>query len=410
MEEHVHLEPSPGSSIAAFGMSRSRLPSSARWMIWASLAIVAAVFVGWWAVRAPVLIPERTILLIVTNGARATALPASLATHLPPVWQTALEKHSSLPVTLGVAQTDEGLMPFATIPRWRSSVGFIVADASGWQKTLSEQPLQKNKRVFRLMDAWFWGNAGFADVKAWFDPNALVSSAQSSPEEVSSDLKSFGISVKGALAGTDLPFAPNPSSQTLPEADMSIRLPLSIEEDGLMRPLMDEMRVGDLTMSQMPLLPLRVDRRLRPDGTIRNTRLTFGTDLSPKQATLILSGFGVSDNRQVRLPDGTIMLTTNLVSASGTHLFDTRTSPRFGTIRLQKRQLDYGENIDDPLPTAPNECHLTSSSIFLSSLGVMRIISFLNLLKNDLPFPSILLGSSHGHLAFCFSFHNPVDK
>ncbi len=398
------MEPSPGSSIAGFGVLRS---GARRWLrrIIPIFVMVSILAFGWWLARRPFAIPENTAALMMVWPKNAQSLRTAFREKLPRSWQTALLSSSRWPVILGAWNENDQWSAFALMPRWRFGSSDPNAQNTGLYGLLADNDLPSVKKTFRLTDAAAWKGGLFANAKIWINPTPILA-AQNTEWE----LNPFTASLRGSLLETDVPFPSTRRPMPLKYADISANMLSSDHAGGFGQFLFREIRIGDLTLNQLPLSPTQISIALGENGAIRSTRLVFGTPLTQRQAALILSGFGINSQQQVQLPDGTIMLASGPINSTGTRLFSDRTSPRFGTIRLSEQELNFGDLPANEEDAPTNNCQMESEWLLLSPKGLLNFAKALDIRTDDGLFPSILFGSKNNYLSACLLIHKDVDK
>lgn len=399
-DEHLHFEPSPASNIAGFGVQRPRKAVMLRFAVPLLGAIVLLVL-GWWIIRLPFAIPERTALLFVISPSKTRSLPVRFRNSLPSSWHDALASSSRWPVVLGAWIQEGRWFTFAILPRWRIGSGDPNHQNSGLYGLMSDNEISSKRRLFRLTDLLSLRDGLFSDARMWINPHFIINSQENGMAEW--ELEPFMANMRGPLIQTDIPMVAERGVQRLTSADISANIFSETDETGFLRGLLNEIHIGDLTLNQLPILPTQINLFLGQNQSVSTTQLLFGTPLTQRQAALILSGFGISEQRHVQLPDGSLMLTNGPIHSTGTALFANRVTQRFGAILLHEREVRFGDTLTNPPNPTDSSCLLDNEWLALSEKGTSTMAKALGWSVDSSSLPSIVVGSLKNKLSICLS-------
>ncbi len=256
-------------------------------------------------------------------------------------------------------------------------------------------------KTFSMRETVAWGNGLFPDAKLWVDPTPIMLDGKENVAEW--ELAPFTASIHGQQIQTDIPMKAERGLQPLTDADISANVFSETENDSFFRNLLDAVRIGDLTLNQLPILPTQINLFLGENQHVSTTHLIFGTPLTQRHAALVLSGFGITEQLTTQLPDGSIMFTHRPLNATGTALFTNRKTERFGTIRLQERELRFGDDVEKPTGSVNKSCHLDSEWLAFSSKGTLAMLESMGAGSINSSLPALRVGSNKNMLTLCLS-------
>lgn len=364
------------------------------------LLICGLLFAG---LSRPILIPERTAILIALSPKRASQILTNAErSALPDVWQRALRGSSVWPVVLGTEHLDSGWQSFVIVPRWRARSFSDLAPVSvGLASRSSSVGLSDLTRPFSYTDqlAW-WIKEPSAELALWMDPRKLFLEENGASNW---DLSPMIATLKDGKLRTDVAFQAPKTSTKLTNADLALTLHDGSDGQDQSFAVLSALGLTDLSLADKPLKINGIALGLNASSTIDLRRADFSEPLSVRQAQAILSNFGVTDGQVLTLPDGSVAseIIPSAIGEGSLNVTKRTSSKEWITLTDQSFTLSSTSSTGEPSELSTRQTCGTHTWGH-ASLAMMRV--FLKAIPSDLPSDRIRgfgLGEEGGKLVFC---------
>ncbi len=371
-----------------------------RWSFWNLLALgilfaLALVFGGlWFALSRPIPIPDDTAIIGVISPRAAKQLFSNEAWNmLPENCRLLLSSDSDWPVICGLTSSGK---TFAILPRW-----FSIPSANRYNAGLITRigDVTTQKNTINYAQALSWrGLAKKPTIK-------LESSALEKTLGVETLTTSTSILLhwdgRNLKSDTTLPKSPNP----LPAADIAFSISGTDWSNLPGELFLDAANLPD-SKQWKPLPPIeRYAVWHDAEGGISGRYLGFAENLDQEQAARVLGIMGVTERRQITLPDGTASFERLLPTANTTtNLFGRRQNDKQEWIDLDQRFMLVSSSSTTLNQNNIAPCGSSNPWLYLSSKAlndVLRLIGIQN--QNTPPLKSgVQIFSDDQKLTICF--------
>lgn len=393
MANVITVEAVQSGTLLAYG----RALNPRRWF-YLALAVIfiiaCAAFIGFWlTLRQPIIIPERAAIIIKLAPARARELlPKNLNTNLPVSWQSAINQNTSWPVIFGAFRDATGWKTFAILPRWLSVNESLIQSHSGIMTIIADSVFPLEKRVINFLD---FGN----NQLAFYPANILTPGPEM--QGLLPDNTVIRADIRGNFLQTDLTFKTSESLLALHEADISINLNQDPALFDLTQaffvqapPLLSLFRDGVLD-------PAQISFNLNDEGKPEQILINFHFQLSDLQKRHALASFGLTNERALRLNDGT--LATELILPALISSTSTTFATKFGHLELREMEIMLHDPLtDNQLQVTKDICPVSEHWMRLSRPTISALLKSVGVLTSFNEFPAVILGTSNGKLILCF--------
>ena len=350
--------------------------------------------VAWYYSR-PVILPAESLITFVASPRQARAfISEEWFERLPESWQTAMNKDSRLPCVFGLARGEERLL------------SYVICHGESKGEGLDWANGPQVSRYALARDSWRYG---YADVQL-----ALLSEIVQITMPMQDD-QTVRFSIEPNRLVSDVRLNTTPNSQqgsartgiVLPVSDADVMLAFSEETWDAIPAVPVNLFPGLPDLQRLKELPaiVQYETWLSASGTPDLRRVRFAETLSEVDAAKVLMYFGVTQRKQILLPDGTISYERVLPQAtSGTTMFSTWQNDRGDWIALDSRMMRLSPTSTfradkSEVPGCKNQVPW----LRLSSQVVYQLLRSLDWTNAPSPesLPKLSFGSEAGLLTVC---------
>ena len=363
--------------------------------LFVAIIIIALISAATWYLSRPVFMPAESLITFVASPRQARAfISEEWFERLPPSWQGAMNKDSRTPCIFGLARGEERLLPYV----------ICHGESQGEGLDWTNGPSATRYELAR--DSWRYG---YADVQL-----ALLSEIVQITMPIQEDeTVRFSIEPNRLISDVMLNSMPNAqqgSERTgivLPVSDADVMLAFSKETWDAIPAVPVNLFPGLPDLQRLKELPaiVQYETWLSASGTPDLRRVRFAQNLSEVDAAKVLMYFGVTQRKQIVLPDGTTSFERVLPQAtSGTTMFSTWQNDRGDWIALDPRmmRLSPTSTFRADKSEVPG-CKDQVPWLRLSSDVVYQLLRTLDWTNAPSPesLPKLSFGSEKGRLTVC---------
>ncbi len=337
----------------------------------------------WFGLSRPLSIPNDTAVIAVLPPQHAKNLiPSSLWDRLPLICRQAWSGNSDWPAICGMSVSGQA---FAIVPRWIDLPGQPHIDA-GLVSRYGDTPNDSQNLSYTQTLMW----RGFAKQPViHFESKAVE--LLSGLDGTTSTAINFNWNGQAWVSELSL----KPAKESLPNADIALRITDQAWQAPARELFISAAGLPDRESLKKLPTPDVYAAWLTPEGNIERRYLGFSRDLKTDEAAHTLGMVGVTERRQITLPDGTTSFERLLpIATTGTDFFGRRTNDRGETVDLTPRGLMVSNT-----STAFDLTNIVSCG---NSPTVFRISSEILEHLISAKLPSLQAFSDNGKLAICF--------
>lgn len=364
------------------------------WLVIALFFVALGGLAAWYLSR-QVQLPAESLVTIVASPRQAKAFIADeWLERLPENWQNAIKTDSRWPCVFGLARGEERLL------------SYVICDGQSRGDGLDWQRGDKITRFAMLRDSWRYG---YADVRLpLLSEIVQITMPMQDQESVRFSIEPGRLVSSAMLSST--PTAQKGSATTgivLPVSDADIMLAFSKQTWDSIPAVPVNLFPGLPDLQRLKELPaiVQYETWLSTSGTPDLRRVRFAENLNEVDAAKVLMYFGVTQRKQIVLPDGSTSYERVLPQAtSGTTMFDTWQNDRGDWISLDPLMMRLSPTSTfraDKSEVAT--CKNQVPWLRLSNRVVYQLLRSLDWTNAPAPesLPKLSFGSEKGHLTVC---------
>lgn len=360
----------------------------------ALLLIVFSGFMSWWLSQTIKLPAEPLITLVASPRQAKQFIAEEWLERLPDTWQTAISEDTRQPCLFGLARGEQKLMPFVICHNK------TIGEGLDWERGDSISRYQLIK------DSWRYG---YVDVQL----RLLSEIVQINMPMMDIDTVRFTIQHDHLVSDATLSSLPNAQAGSertgvvLPVSDADVMLAFSKETWDSIPSVPITLFPGLPNLQRLKELPaiVQYETWLSASGTPDLRRIRFAENLTEDQAAKVLMYFGVTQRKQIVLPDGSLSYERVLPqAATGTTMFDTWQNDRGEWLALDPRMMRLSPTSTfredkSQVATCKNQVpwlRLSKPVVY----QLLRTLDWTNAPAVD-SLPKISFGSEKGRLTIC---------